>query len=181
MRFLSVLLLCLLIHGVVWAERPRVLVLTDISNEPDDEESLVRFLVYANEYDVEGLVATTSTWLHVKPREDLIRRHIAAYGQVRDNLAKHAPGYPTPEQLLAVTCTGQAEYGLAAVGAGHATAGSRHLLAAARRAIAPPTRRCAGREPAAGSSASPGYERCSCERVSLKQSQRIWPPIFFKA
>jgi hypothetical protein len=25
--------------------RPRVLVLTDIANEPDDEESLVRFLV----------------------------------------------------------------------------------------------------------------------------------------
>src|ERR1022692_881022 len=44
-------------------EKPRVLVLTDISNEPDDEESLVRFLVYANEFDVEGLFATTSTWL----------------------------------------------------------------------------------------------------------------------
>ena len=43
--------------------KPRVFVLTDISNEPDDEESMVRFLVYANEYDVEGLVATTSTWL----------------------------------------------------------------------------------------------------------------------
>lgn len=34
--------------------KERVFVLTDISNEPDDEESLVRFLVYANEYDVEG-------------------------------------------------------------------------------------------------------------------------------
>ena len=28
-------------------DKPRVFVLTDISNEPDDEESLVRFLVYA--------------------------------------------------------------------------------------------------------------------------------------
>jgi hypothetical protein len=60
-------------------EKSRVFVLTDISNEPDDEESLVRFLVYANEFDVEGLVATTSTWLKTKTREDLIRRDIAAY------------------------------------------------------------------------------------------------------
>ena len=56
--------------------RERVLVLTDISNEPDDEESMVRFLVYANEYDVEGLVATTSTWLRNKPRVGLIRRQL---------------------------------------------------------------------------------------------------------
>ncbi|HTO03731.1 MAG TPA: nucleoside hydrolase-like domain-containing protein, partial [Opitutus sp.] len=39
-------------------EKSRVVVLTDISNEPDDEESFVRFLVYSNEYDVEALVAT---------------------------------------------------------------------------------------------------------------------------
>ena len=61
----------------------RVFVLTDISNEPDDEESLVRFLVYANEYDVEGLVATTPTWLRSGTREDLIRREIQTYGQGR--------------------------------------------------------------------------------------------------
>ena len=41
-------------------DRPRVLVLTDIENEPDDAESMVRFLAYANHWDVEGLVATTS-------------------------------------------------------------------------------------------------------------------------
>ena len=124
--------------AVLHAEKPRVCVLTDISNEPDDEESLVRFLVYANEYDVEGLVATTSTWLKSQTREDLIRRHLEAFGQVRENLAQHAPGFPTKEQLLAVTCTGQTNYGMAAVGDGKATAGSRHLLAAADKADARP-------------------------------------------
>jgi len=124
--------------AVLHAEKPRVCVLTDISNEPDDEESLVRFLVYANEYDVEGLVATTSTWLKSQTREDLIRRHLEAFGQVRENLAQHAPGFPTKEQLLAVTCTGQTNYGMAAVGDGKATAGSRHLLAAAEKADARP-------------------------------------------
>lgn len=111
--------------------RQRVLVLTDISNEPDDEESLVRFLVYANEYDIEGLVATTSTHLRTRTREDLIRHQLDAYGQVRGTLAKHAPGYPTKEQLLAVTTTGQAAYGMAAVGEAKTSAGSRLVLAAA--------------------------------------------------
>jgi len=41
----------------------RVVVLTDIANEPDDQMSMVRFLVYSNDFDVEGLVATTSTWM----------------------------------------------------------------------------------------------------------------------
>ncbi len=43
----------------------------------------------------------------------------------------HSFGYPTTEQLLAVTKTGQTEYGMAAVGQGKATDGSRHLLAMA--------------------------------------------------
>ncbi|MCB1126318.1 MAG: DUF1593 domain-containing protein, partial [Verrucomicrobiae bacterium] len=118
--------------------KERVLVLTDMSNEPDDEESMVRFLVYANEYDVEGLVATTSTWLRERPREDLIRRQLDAYGLVRDNLVKHAGGYPTMEQLLAVAATGQPTYGMAGVGEGKSSAGSRRLLAAADKPDARP-------------------------------------------
>ena len=43
--------------------RGRVVVLTDIANEPDDQMSMVRFLVYSNQFDIEGLVATTSTWM----------------------------------------------------------------------------------------------------------------------
>ena len=92
--------------------RCRNFVLTHISNEPDDEESLVRFLVYANEYDIEGLIATTSTHLRNRSREDLIRRQLDAYGQVHDQLVKRAPGYPTQEQLPAVTATGQPAYGM---------------------------------------------------------------------
>ena len=39
-------------------EKPRLFVLTDLANEPDDEESLVRLLAYANEFDIEGIAAT---------------------------------------------------------------------------------------------------------------------------
>jgi hypothetical protein len=125
-----------LIAGCVLAapaqtDQQRVFVLTDISNEPDDEQSMVRFLVYANEYQVDGVVATTSTWLRNNTRLDLIHRQIDAYAQVRDNLLKHAPGFPSAESLRAVTAVGQPSYGLAAVGEGKSTAGSRLLLAAA--------------------------------------------------
>jgi len=57
--YILILLLVLGFYSTSTAEieKSRVIVLTDISNEPDDEESMVRFLVYANEYDVEGLIA----------------------------------------------------------------------------------------------------------------------------
>jgi hypothetical protein len=109
-------------------EKPRVIVLTDISNEPDDEESMVRFLVYCNEYDVEGLIATTSVWLRDKTRVDLIQRQIEAYGKVRDNLLKHATGYPTVDHLLRVSKTGQPGFGMDAVGFGKSTEGSQHII-----------------------------------------------------
>lgn len=38
-------------------DKPRIIVLTDIENEPDDAESLVRFLTYSNQFDVEGIIA----------------------------------------------------------------------------------------------------------------------------
>ena len=43
-----------------YPEKSRILILTDIENEPDDAMSMVRFLLYSNQFDVEGIVATTS-------------------------------------------------------------------------------------------------------------------------
>jgi len=113
--------------------RERVLVLTDISNEPDDEQSLVRFLVYSNEYDVEGLIATTSQHLRSKTREDLIRRQISAYAKVWDNLLIHSKNYPRPDNLLKLTVSGQSGYGMESVGAGKSTAGSKLIIQAASK------------------------------------------------
>ena len=48
-----------LLAGPSAAERRRVIVLTDFYKDPDDKQSMVRFLTYANEFDVEGLVATS--------------------------------------------------------------------------------------------------------------------------
>jgi hypothetical protein len=109
-------------------DKPRVIVLTDITNEPDDEESMVRFLVYSNEYDVEGLIATTSVWLKNKVRPENIRERIEAYGKVRGNLLKHAQGYPTAEHLLNVTKAGLPEFGMEGIGPGTSSEGSRHIM-----------------------------------------------------
>ena len=40
------------------AERPRLAVLTDIGADPDDQQSMIRLMVYANEFDLELLIAT---------------------------------------------------------------------------------------------------------------------------
>jgi hypothetical protein len=114
--------------------KPRLIVLTDLSNEPDDEESLVRLLVYADQFDIEGLIAATSTWLRLNPREDLIRRDLAAYDRVRANLLIHSPFFPPTERLLSVTRTGQPVYGMAGVGPGKSSGGSRRIIDAVDRA-----------------------------------------------
>lgn len=118
--------------------KPRVMVLSDIGNEPDDSESLVRFLLYANDFDIEGLIATTSTWQRDRVRPDLMLERIAGYAQVRDNLTHHAPGYPTAEALRTKVIAGAPLYGMAGVGKGHDTAASRAIVAAADRADARP-------------------------------------------
>jgi hypothetical protein len=123
-------------------EKPRVIVLTDISNEPDDEESLVRFLVYSNEYDVEGLIATTSVWLKDTVRPERIEERVMAYGRVRNNLLKHASGYPTKEHLLSVIKAGPPRFGMEAVGPGKSSQGSRHLIAVVDKPDARPVWVC---------------------------------------
>jgi hypothetical protein len=69
--------------GVRRGQMPRVFVLTDIENEPDDAMSMVRFLTYANHFDIEGLVATTSIHQRTKTRRMAIREIVEAYGKVQ--------------------------------------------------------------------------------------------------
>lgn len=107
-----------------YQEKPRVFVLTDIGNEPDDQMSLTRFLLYSNEMNVEGLVATTSTWQREKVHTDMIDLVVGHYGEVQPNLLKHAAGFPTVSQLQSVVAPGLASYGMAATGEGKNTAGS---------------------------------------------------------
>jgi Protein of unknown function (DUF1593) len=127
-----------IITGPTWvtpkAVKPRLIVLSDIGNEPDDQMSLVRLLLYSNEIDIEGLVATTSTWQRGKASPEIMKSVIAAYGKVRGNLLLHAQGWPSEAALDARVFSGQPKYGLAATGPDKMTAGAQAILDAADKA-----------------------------------------------
>jgi hypothetical protein len=79
------------------APKPRVFILTDITNEPDDAESFCRYLTYANQFQTEGIVPTTSTWLRDRVAPEALHEIADAYAKVVDNLQEHAhPDSPYP-------------------------------------------------------------------------------------
>lgn len=110
--------------------KPRIIVTTDIGGDPDDQESLIRLLLYSDQFDIEGLVAV---WMGTAVHEDIIRKEIAAYAEVRTNLLKQAAGFPTAESLLAVVGAGQSGRGMNFVGDGKSTTGSRLIIAAVEK------------------------------------------------
>jgi len=112
---------------------PRLFVLTDIGNEPDDQMSLTRLLLYSHEIDLEGLVATTSCWQRDKVSPEIIQKVLSNYSRIRSNLLKHAGGFPTFDHLLAMVKSGQTAYGMAAVGKDQLTPGAQLLIEAADR------------------------------------------------
>jgi hypothetical protein len=109
-------------------QKKRILILTDIENEPDDAQSLVRFLLYSNQFDVEGIVATTSCWQRNQTAEWRIHEIVDAYGKVRDNLEIHEKGYPTHFYLKKRIKKGYPGFGMAAVGEGKDSEGSQWII-----------------------------------------------------
>ncbi len=119
-------------------EKTRVLVLTDISslsgnlNEPDDTQSLVRLLLYADQFQIEGLIATyTEHCDDVKP--EYIEEVVKAYGKVRDNLLLHSSSYPREEELLKVIKSGSKKCGMGHVGPGWDTEASDWIIKMANK------------------------------------------------
>ncbi len=134
-KFILILFLFHTLSANVFAQnKQRLLVLTDIENEPDDAQSLVRLLLYSNQIDIEGLVATTSTHLRDKTAEWRINEIVSAYGKVRNNLLEHEAGFPTEEYLHGITKKGVPVFGMQGVGAGNDSEGSDWLIQQADKA-----------------------------------------------
>lgn len=114
------------------ADKPRLAILTDIGGDPDDRQSMVRLMVYANEFDIELLLASaagTPGELKVAvTKPELIREIIAGYEAVLPNLRKHAEGWPEPEALRQRVKSGNPRRGRDFIGEGHDTEGSRELI-----------------------------------------------------
>ncbi|MBN2698617.1 MAG: DUF1593 domain-containing protein [Bacteroidales bacterium] len=91
-------------------ERPRVIATSD--GEVDDECSMVRFLLYVNEWDVEGIVTSSSQYHwhgHRWAGDDWVQPYLDAYAEVYPNLIRHDPAYPSPEYLKERTFLGNVE------------------------------------------------------------------------
>jgi hypothetical protein len=93
-------------------KRLRVIVTSDFppfpvtNSDPDDVQSMVRFLLYANEFDIEGLIASAGTYGMVAEKKNILAV-LDEYDKVDENLRKHDPKYPTADALRAVTFEGK--------------------------------------------------------------------------
>ncbi len=112
----------------------RLLVLTDIGNEPDDQMSLVRLLLYSNEIDIEGFIAVTSTWKRDILSPEMIVDVIDAYGEVVPVLRRHADNWPEPDQLRMRVSSGVLGYGLNTMTPDDPSAGAKRIVEAGLRA-----------------------------------------------
>src|SRR5262245_19084554 len=95
--------------------------------------SFVRLRVYSSEFDLEAMIAATSTWQKAATHPETMHLLIHAYGQVRDNLLLHAKGWPAEEELERHVFAGQPAFGLAATGVGKSSPGSTALVQAIER------------------------------------------------
>lgn len=103
--------------------KPRVIVMSDFPpldvipggdcdgpahkcSDPDDIQSMVRFLLYTNEFDVEALIATAGTFANVAVKQNILDI-LDLYDKVDENLRNHDPEFPTAETLRSVTYEGR--------------------------------------------------------------------------
>lgn len=115
--------------GALDGHRHRVLVSTDIGGtDPDDFQSMVHLLLYADALDIEGLVSSPFG----PGRAKHVHEVIDAYEKDHANLRTHSDRYPTPDSLRALVKQGETEPAPHA-GVRHSTEGSRWIVDCARR------------------------------------------------
>jgi len=127
---LSIMLFAPAVTRAQNSAKHRLIVVTDIGNEPDDFMSMVRLMLYTNQIDLEGLIASTSIHQSKKVSPDLIIKVINAYGKEQPNLLKHEPGFPTAQKLLSLVKKGLPVYGMEGVGEGKDSEGSEWIIRA---------------------------------------------------
>ncbi len=115
--------------GALAGERFRVIVSTDIGgSDPDDFQSMVHYLVYADVFDTEGLISSPPK----QGRKKHVLEAIAAYEKDYKNLRSHSARFPNPDDLRAITKQGATDPA-PPEGYSKPTEGSRWILRQARR------------------------------------------------
>lgn len=77
----------------------------DKRSDSDDVQSMVRFLLYSNCFEVEGLVATSATFANVANKQNIFDI-LYLYDHVYENLYRHNQLYPSADKLRSVTWQG---------------------------------------------------------------------------
>ena len=133
-RLTAFLMACVFYQGTAFSgDNPRLIILADMGNEADEEQQMAHMLVNCNEFGLEGLIAVTGKFLQENARTEykrmlhpeLFHKLIDGYAEVVPNLQLHADSWPTPDYLHGIVRSGQTRYGLADVGPGKSTEGSR--------------------------------------------------------
>jgi hypothetical protein len=134
-RILAVALLLLIsFFSFPKGNLPRTIVTTD--GEIDDVDTFIRMLMYSNEYQLEGLIYSSSMW-HYKgdgkgtkfisememtrkiygektdlrwPGVNWIQELVKAYAQVHSNLLLHDKNYPSPAYLTSLVKVGNIDF-----------------------------------------------------------------------
>ena len=110
-------------------QRPRVIVSTDIGGtDPDDFQSMVHFLVCADMFDVEGLIASP----YGAGRREHVLEVIDRYAADYPTLKTHSARYPSPDALRRITKQGAIDAALAE-GFARSTEGSDWIVRSARK------------------------------------------------
>ena len=129
----SIVILCIMLLIPAYSEaqgniRHRLIVLTDIEADPDDSQTLIRLLLYSDQIDIEGLIATTSVHQKTRVAPETIRKIISGYEKVQPNLLKHEQGFPAARELLSMVKQGLPVYGMEGVGEGKDSEGSGWII-----------------------------------------------------
>ncbi|MFY0688558.1 MAG: DUF1593 domain-containing protein [Cyclobacteriaceae bacterium] len=109
-------------HQILAQDKPRVIMMSDFppigvvkggdvplnqKSDPDDMQSIVRFLLHANEFDIEGLVASAGTFAMTAEKTNILEV-LDEYEKVHPNLITYDKEFPSADYLRTVTYEGMA-------------------------------------------------------------------------
>ncbi len=115
--------------GALDNDRPRVIVSSDIGgSDPDDFQSMVHFLMYADVLDIEGLISSPPHG----GRARHIRECLDAYSKDHAKLAQRSSRFPPPDSLRRMVKQGAIDPSPKR-GFSDATEGSRWIVQCAKR------------------------------------------------
>ncbi len=108
-KFVVFILLVVISDGNLIASdqnsKPRIIVMTD--GEIDDHSSMIRFILYTCDLDVEAIIETNSIFQrNGHSKEDWYEKQLGAYEEIYPNLKKHNSDYPTPQKLREISYVG---------------------------------------------------------------------------